>query len=446
MDGGFPARTDFERAFEWLSGLRPRGIKLGLTRIEAALDALGNPQERFKSVIIAGTNGKGSTAAFLSSIIHQGGARVGLYTSPHLMCVTERMRVGGTAIQPLELVQWTERIRGLVEGEGGRAPIPLTFFEALTVMALGYFAEREVDVAILEVGLGGRLDATNAVRPVVSVLTPVGLDHQRYLGETLEAIAHEKAGIIKSGATVVTGVQPELFRKVVGPRALSLRCPIRRAGVDFLHQWLDAGFRYRGWIHKVGPVPLGLRGMHQGDNAALACAVAESLQPHGFGLKPVHMAEGLQRARHPGRLERRPPLEDQTGERWPAMLLDGAHNPHAATALSRHVASFLPERPRIVLFGAQPDKDVEGILSHIVPHVDGIVATSTAEVPMVPESALHEVARRHEVPVTQVPDLPEALSRARQLAGPDGGLLVTGSLYLLGEVMPLLPDEPSRPA
>lgn len=434
-----------DAAYAWLRTLVPRGIQLGLERVEAALTRLGSPQRGMPAVTIAGTNGKGSTAAFLASMAHTAGYRVGLYTSPHLVSVTERIQVGGTPILPFELSDWAERVRAIVDGSDGESPVPLTFFEALTVMAIGYFAAREVDLAVLEVGLGGRLDATRAVPPLVSVLTPIGLDHQAYLGSTLEAICAEKAGILRRGGTVVSGVAPELFRAVVGPRAFDLRCPIRRSGVDFVHRWLHRGFRYRGWIHRAGPVRLGLRGLHQGDNAALACAAAESLCAHGFHFKPYHMAEGLQRARHPGRLERREPQVDADGRSWPAILLDGAHNPMGARALARHIPLFLSERPRVLLFGAREDKDHATMLDALLPHVDEVVLTATAETPLASPELLAALLHRRITRVTVEPSLPRALTHARACATPTGGLLVTGSLYLLGELIPLLPaPQPQR--
>ncbi len=329
----------------WLLNLQPSGIQLGLDRIRAALVRLGSPHERLAAVTIAGTNGKGSTAVFTSQIAHAAGYRVGLYTSPHLLDVTERIRIGNIPILPSDVVRLADRVRAVVDGRDGGPPIHLTYFEALTAIALLYFVEREVDLAVLEVGLGGRHDATAVVPPLVSILTTIGFDHEEHLGHDLESICREKAGIISKRSTVVTGVRPRLFKSVVGPRAFDLRCPIRRAGVDFVWQWLGSGFRYRGWIHRVGPIRLGLPGIHQGHNAALACAAIESLAAKGFAFKPVHMFEGLQRARHPGRLERREGRVDPLGRCWPAMLLDGAHNPPRDVAVGQAVERVSPGAP-----------------------------------------------------------------------------------------------------
>ena len=407
---------------------------------------MGSPDEGLPAVTIAGTNGKGSTAAFLAAMVHAGGYRVGLYTSPHLVEVTERIQVGGAKIAQRDFASWAARLRRVIEGDEGKPGIPLTYFEAMTVIALCYFRAKEVDVAILEVGLGGRLDATSVVAPLVSVITPIGLDHQAFLGDTLEAIATEKAGIIKPGATLVTNVAPELFRTVVGPVAFGHRCAIRRAGVDYQRQWLHRGVRYRGWHHRVGPVRPGIAGLLQADNAALACAAAEVLCDHGFVLKAVHLAEGIQRARHVGRLDRRAGLVDQQGRRWPAVLLDGAHNPMAATVLAEELPALLPERPRVALFTARGDKDVAGMIAQIGPQLDRLVVTNLPDQAPPPLDALVFAARRHGFKLTIEPYIPSALEYARRCAGSEGGLIVTGSLYLIGHVLPLLPSNVRRAA
>ena len=436
----------FAEAEAWLDDLRPRGIQLGLDRVRRALEALGSPHQGVAAVTIAGTNGKGSTAAFVASIVHAAGYRVGLYTSPHLVHVTERIRVGGVTISRAEFAHWAARVRRVVEGSEGEPGIPLTYFEAMTVLALGYFRSREVDLLVLEVGLGGRLDATSVVDPLVSVITPIGLDHQAFLGDTLEAIATEKAGIIKPGSTLVTNVSRDLFRRVLGPIAFQHRCAIRRAGVDFRRQWLHKGVRYRGWRHRVGPVRPGLAGLLQADNAALACAAVEVLADHGFVFKSVHLAEGIQRARHVGRLDRRSGLVDQQGRRWPVLLLDGAHNPMAATVLAEELPGLLPERPRVALFSARADKDVAGMIAQIAPHLDHLIVTNLPDQAPPPLEPLVFAAKRHDFKLSIEPYIPSALELARRRAGEDGGLLVTGSLYLIGHVLPLLPTMARRAA
>jgi len=421
----------------WLDSLTPRGIQLGLERVEAALARLGDPHKKVPAVIIGGTNGKGSTAAFLASILHAAGYRAALYTSPHLVSVTERIRIGGHTILPRDFAELALSVRMTIEAEPA---IPLTQFEALTVMAFVYFEERQVDIAVLEVGLGGRLDATNVAPAEIAVLTRIGLDHERILGGTVTAIAREKVAIVKPGATVIVGASPRLWREVVGPWTVEHDAIGRRVGVDFVHTFVPGGFRYRGWTCKLGPVRLGLRGSHQGLNAALACAAAEALVDRGWRVGPIAIAEGLLRARHRGRLERMAPVAG-----WPAILVDGAHNPMGARALARHVATFLPERPRVMLFGTNPDKAVARLLDTLAPEVDAIVMTSSAARPVADFAPYLAAARRSGAAhVVAEAEAARALVIARDLAGPAGGLLVTGSLYLIGDVLPLLPSPDPR--
>lgn len=424
---------------KWLSSLSVRGIRLGLDRVQGVLARLGNPHVGMTAVTVAGTNGKGSTCAFLASIMHAAGYRAGLYTSPHLVSVTERIRIGGHTILPDDFARWG----GLVRDAMSREPaIPLTYFEALTVMALGYFRERQVDVAILEVGLGGRLDATNVVPAKVAVLTPISVDHQQWLGPTRAAIAREKVAILKPGGTLVCGIAPSLWRDVVGPYAFALRAPARRAGIDFIGSFEEDGFRYRGSSHRLGAVTLGIRGVHQGLNASLACAAVEALGGMGFHFRSHHLAEGLYRARHRARLER---VEAPEGTRWPAMLLDAAHNPLGAQTLANHVDVYLPERPRVMLFGVNPEKDVAAMLESLVPHLDAVVLTQSSARPNADLTTyvrlVERIARARHLRVATLvrPDGHEALATATTLAGAEGGLLVTGSIYLIGEMLPLMP-------
>ncbi|MFO0748423.1 MAG: Mur ligase family protein [Myxococcota bacterium] len=426
------AEPDFQATQAWLDALAPRGIQLGLERVRQALARLGDPHVGMRAVIVGGTNGKGSTSTFLAAMLHAAGYRTGLYTSPHLVSITERIRIGGHTILPRDFAVQAAIVQQAID----QAPaIPLTQFEVLTVMALCYFRERQVDIAVLEVGLGGRLDATNVVDAEVAVLTRIGLDHERILGKTTTLIAGEKVPIIKPGATAIIGCAPRLWREVVGPWCVDKKAHARRAGVDFLHTWLEGGFRYRGWMHRVGPVHLGMRGVHQGQNAALACAAAEALVDRGLRIRPVHIAEGLLRARHRGRLERH---ESTAG--WPAVLVDGAHNPMGARALARHVAAFLPERPRVLLLGVNPEKQVARMIETLSREVDAVVLTSSSARPVSDFAPYLAMARKAGVRhLVHDPDAARALMSARSIAGPEGGVLMTGSLYLIGDLLPLLP-------
>ncbi len=432
--------NDIDAAERWLLSLKPAGIRLGLSRVREVLARLGDPHLELAAVTIAGTNGKGSTAQFVTAMAHAGGYRVGLYTSPHLVSVTERIKVVQTPIGARDFARLASVVHAAAAGQGDgavtREPVALTYFEVLTVMALLYFVEREVDLAVLEVGLGGRLDATAVVPPLVAILTNVGLDHERFLGNSVDAIAREKVEIVQPGSTLVSHVSPTLFRDVVGPHAFSMRAPIRRAGVDFVHQWVGGGFRYRGWLHRVGPVALGIRGHHQGDNAALACAAIESLNAHGFTVKATQMADGLERARHPGRLELR---LASAADGACATLIDGAHNPLGAKALASQVEEFLPQRPCVMLFAANEEKDLDGMLRELGPVVDAIVVCGSSARPVADPAAVMRIVSRYCPHSTFIADPVDGYRTAQRLAGAHGGVLVTGSLYMIGELVAELP-------
>jgi dihydrofolate synthase/folylpolyglutamate synthase len=434
-----PSHAD-TAARAWLDSLAPRGIQLGLGRVHAALARLGDPHRGLRAVTIAGTNGKGSTAAFVEAIARAAGLRTALYTSPHLVTVHERFRVDGHPIPERDFCRWADRVREAISGPD---PIPLTQFEALTVMAFGWFRERAVDLAVLEIGLGGRLDAVNAADPLVAVLTSVARDHEAILGPTLADIAREKVAIARPDRPLITGVSGPLWRRVVGPHAFEIRAHPRRLGVDFVHTCIedDDGFRYRGWRHTVGPVRLSLLGTHQRSNAALACAAIEALIDTGaFPIRAHHIAEGLQRAVHRGRMERIPASIGADGRPWPHLLLDGAHNPAGARALAPQIAAVLPEGPKVLLFGVNPEKKVLTMLRALAPAVQAIVLTCPSARP---GAELGRFGRRIAVagrPVLVEPTPIAALEEARNLAVRRGAsLVIAGSLYLLGDLIPWLP-------
>lgn len=435
-----PAILADTAARAWLDSLAPRGIQLGLARVHAALARLGDPHRQLRAVTIAGTNGKGSTAAFVDAIARAAGLRTALYTSPHLVTVHERFRIGGQPISEADFCHWAGRVRDAIAGPD---PIPLTQFEALTVMAFGFFAERAVDLAVLEIGLGGRLDAVNAADPLVAVLTSVARDHEAILGPTLADIAREKVAIARPDRPLVTGVSAPLWRRVVGPHAFEIRAHPRRLGVDFVHGSIDdpAGFRYRGWRHTVGPVRLSLLGTHQHDNAALACAAIESLiDAHAFPIRAHHIAEGLQRAVHRGRMERIPASIGADGRPWPHLLLDGAHNPAGARALAPQIDSALPPGPKVLLFGVNPDKKVLTMLRALAPSVQALVLTCPSARPGAELARLGRRVSAAGRPALIEPTPVAALEEARNLAVRMGAsLVIAGSLYLLGDLIPWLP-------
>ncbi len=427
----------------WLESLGPRGIQLGLERVHDALSRLGAPHKALRCVTVAGTNGKGSTASFIHAMARAAGLRTALYTSPHLVSVNERFVLDGAPVSDHALEATLSRVRDAVTAPPS---LDLTHFEALTVAAFDLFAAARPDLAVLEVGLGGRLDAVNAAEPLVSVLTSIARDHEAILGPTLSHIAREKVAIARPDRALVCAPSPHLWRRVIGPHARSLRAVPRRLGVDFTHEWLDEEpdvFRYRGWHHRVGPVRLSLRGAHQRDNAALACAAIEALiDAAGLPIRAHHMAEGLSRAVHRGRMERISPADPS----WPELLLDGAHNEAGALALSSQLEAALPPGPRVLLFGVNPEKRPRAMLRHLAPGSAAVVLTSPSARPGGDLARLsRRLSRDLRVPVLVEPRPIAALDAARRLSLDLGtrqeraSLVIAGSLYLLGDLIPWLP-------
>ncbi|MGD0783170.1 MAG: folylpolyglutamate synthase/dihydrofolate synthase family protein, partial [Candidatus Aminicenantales bacterium] len=339
----------------YLQSLLRFGVKLGLQNVAAVLAACGDPQRRYPSVHVAGTNGKGSVCAMLASTLEADGRRVGLYTSPHLADVRERIRIGGRPIAEADFDRLLGRIRKTIGRllAAGRLEAQPTYFEVLTILAFLHFAERKVDIAVLEVGMGGRFDATNIVTPLVSVITSISLDHREYLGRTLAAIAFEKAGIIKPGVPVVSGVEGGAAAAVIRRRAGELHAPLvpvfGRDAALFAARTV-AGYRFRyDFCGESFPFRLKLPGRHQGENAAVAIAAARTLGCVGKPLDRRVILAGLAAAEWPGRLE-------AVGRR-PLVLLDGAHNEDGARALAAYIRDFV-RGPLVLVFAMLKDKAV----------------------------------------------------------------------------------------
>ena len=425
-----------ERSVRYLYGLQSHGIKPGLTRTIALLDALGDPHVSFRVFHVGGTNGKGSTAAMLASVLVRQGFRVGLYTSPHLVDFTERIRVNDAAIPAGRVRELTKAVRHAAET---RLSEPPTFFEATTAMAFTHFAEAGVEYAVVEVGMGGRFDATNVLTPLVSAITTIGLDHQQYLGHTPEAIAGEKAGIIKRGVPVVTGRLAESPLSVVRAAASDRQAPCFSLGWDFdiVGESPDR-FSYRGVFHAYGDLSCPLAGRHQMDNAACALAALEMAVERGVKVGEGAIRDGFRTVRWPGRL-------DLVGKN-PDILLDGAHNPEAAEALAAHLTALQSGRAfsgpgrLILVLGMMRDKDVRRVLSRLaaVPGVSHLILTRAAHPRAAdPEDLAREVADLG-VPILLGPSVGEAFACARTLAEPMDTICVTGSLLVVGEVKAIL--------
>ncbi|MDT7688829.1 MAG: dihydrofolate synthase / folylpolyglutamate synthase [Acidobacteriota bacterium] len=436
--------VNFDESVSYLLSLGHEtiAIKLGLDNVTRLLRRLGNPQAPFPSVQIAGTNGKGSTAAMLESICRAAHLRAGLYTSPHLVSITERIRTGGREISREAFALHATRVRAAsaeVERESKALP---TFFEQVTAIALDAFREARVDIAILETGLGGRLDATTAARAATIAITPIALDHQDYLGNTLAEIAAEKAAIIYPGvrAAIIAPQEPEA-EEVILRRCRECEVEPRFATHDIeIEEASDDGrlrIRLRTETAEYEGVRLALRGRHQLTNAAVAIALAESLAESGFQISREQIVEGLEQAEHAGRLE----LETFEGTTF---LFDGAHNPAGARALRAYLDEFAA-RPVTMIFGAMRDKALAEIGNILFPVASRLVLTE----PLSPRAAtVEELLRAVPVPpssstIALAPSSRDALVLARTHTPPDGLVCVTGSLYLVGEVKALLESSVS---
>lgn len=418
MDG-----QNYDQTLSYLYDLQKYGIKFGLSSTSSLLERMGNPQEGLRTIHVAGTNGKGSTAAMLSAILVQAGLNVGLYTSPHLVRFNERFRLNEQDIGDEEIMDVFKEIRAVVDERE-----PPTFFEMTTAMALRFFAKKRVDWAILEVGMGGRLDATNVVQPQLTIINNVSFDHQEFLGSTLARIAREKAGIIKERIPLVTAVQQPVALAVIKTRCSALNAPCYRIGREIKIRTLgQQRFSYSGLGWRLENLHLPLAGRHQAVNAATALGGLEVLERRGYhNLDKDQIREGLVKTRWPGRLE-------LLGMK-PPVLLDGAHNYAGIMALRQALQEQYTYRKLIVVLGIMADKDLRGMLLRLAPLAERIILTRpTYERAAEPES-LQAVAGEFTERTELIRPVGEALDRAMGLATSEDLVLVTGSLYFIGEV------------
>ena len=434
----------YRQTLDYLFGLQRFGIKLGLTNITTLLKHLGNPHEGLPAVHIAGSNGKGSTAAFLASMLGQAGLRVGLYTSPHLVDFSERIRVQGVPIAMEKVVQFTEVIREAVESlmqEGelslaanSQAPpkdfdpekATITFFEFTTAMAFLYFREAQAEVVVLETGLGGRLDATNVIDPVLSLITPISLEHQQYLGKTLVQIAAEKGGIIKPGRPLLTSSRQPRVIALLRQRCRDLNSPFYVWREDFTaKQQAPQVINFNGRLHRWSGLRLGLSGGHQMVNASLALAASEVLMESGFRIQEDQIRRGCEQVSWPGRLE----LIGQN----PGILLDGAHNPAATRVLKKALQEGFPRRRLILVVGIMADKDMAKMLADLIPPADFIILTRPKMDRAASLERLRQLAYAYRKPFAENADVGQALDQALAMAGREDLVLVSGSLFTVGE-------------
>jgi len=437
---------DRDDAIAYLLGLGNEvlAMKLELGAVTLLLERLGSPHLAFPSALIAGTNGKGSVAAMLDSIAREAGLMPGLYTSPHLVDIEERVRVGGRPVSGARFAELATRVREAAEALVGEDALPATptFFEQVTAVAFVELAARGVDLGVVEVGMGGRLDATNVLAPVVSVITPVSLDHQKYLGDTVARIAAEKAGIIKAGSAAVIARQHPDALAVLARRCEECGVKPVFTGHAEIHHSERGRFTvsYTTEEDRYDRLLVGLRGRHQVENALAAIHAAEALRRSGLAIPRAAIARGLARAEWPGRLELLPGVPGA-----PALLLDGAHNAAGASALRAYLDEFA-HGPVTLVFGALEDKDAAEIAAALFPAADAVVFTR----PGSPRAAAAGRLAALPLPVgvaSRVTGSPEeALAVASEITPPDGLVVVAGSLYLVGEVRALLAGAHPAPA
>jgi dihydrofolate synthase/folylpolyglutamate synthase len=421
----------YQDSIDYLYGLQKYGIKFGLNRTESLLGRLGNPHQRLRCVHVAGTNGKGSTAATLAAIMKEQGYRVGLYTSPHLVRFTERFRIDEQEAKPERILDVFQQVHSILDERE-----PPTFFEVVTAMGLLYFEQEKVDWAIIEVGLGGRLDATNVIQPRICVITSISFDHQEFLGATLSSIAREKAGIIKEEVPVVCGARQPAVQSVIKATCFRRHAALYRLGVDFrARQHADGSFHYQGLRHSWSGLRLNLDGAHQLSNASLALATMEALNMRDeIDVEPAAVSRGLLKVHWPARLE---VLQEN-----PLIVLDGAHNPQGAECLRDALKHSFSYRRLHLVLGVMKDKDLRGIMRRLLPIADTVIFTR----PRYERGADPEYLKSLASPYLQnhfvVPEVAAALQQARLLAQPEDLICITGSLYFAGEVKELF-GEPT---
>ena len=422
--------------------------KFDLKHMRVLLEALEHPERKFPAVLIAGTNGKGSTAATLASILQASGYETGLYTSPHLVRINERIRINGAAISDNEFGLIHELVDRTAERLVNESELPWhpSFFEMLTAMAFEYFYRERIDIAVLEVGMGGRLDATNVVEPRLSVITDIALDHQKFLGETLTEIAREKAGILRAKVPAVTLPQTPEANDVIGNAILALDAKAISA-VPFVPpvspnsaQYLAPSAReMAGYVSRYPLQVLGreiivetpLVGRHQLRNRALAIASAEELFRAGFPrITAATIETGIRETRWPGRFQVLPATADH-----PEVVFDVAHNPAGAWALRSTLSAAYDDRPLVFVFGAMRDKAVGEIAEILFSLADRVIVTHVENPRAATAADIREAASRVAVDIDDAPDVPSALAQARAAAGTRGLVVVTGSIYIVGEAM-----------
>jgi len=419
---------NYKETIQWLDEFQQYGMNLGLDRIQHLMRSLGHPEQTFQSIHVTGTNGKGSVCRYIASVLFSEGYQVGLYVSPHLETILERFSVNNTLISEKEFASIASLVKQCVDTllEQGITP---TYFEITTAMMFLWFAEKQVDYAVIEVGLGGRYDATNIITPLVSVITNVALEHTQILGDTIEKIAYEKAGIIKQNVPVVTAAEKEALT-VIQQEAknhqapLSILEPISLSSGTFDNQ--GHIIQYKG-LYKNHTVKIRNLGLYQIENASVALRTLEVLQSRGVFLSDDSIEKGMFEMRHPGRME--------TVSHTPLIILDGAHNPSAMKMLSNTMQKVFAKRRIIAVFGVMADKAVDDIIPSLLIIADHIIVTKpTISRAMEPEEIKDHIMHiSQDTSITLTKTVSEAIQQAVNMATNDDIILITGSLYTVGE-------------
>lgn len=428
----------YDNTIKYLYGLQKHGIKLGLSNTESLMNLLGGPHRAFRSIHIAGTNGKGSTAAALASILKESGLRVGLFTSPHLVSFTERIQINGKRITESEVIGYGSYIRNLVETSG----LNPTFFELVTAMALYYFAENNIEWAVVETGMGGRLDSTNVIKPDITIITNISLDHCEFLGGSISDITREKAGIIKPEVPVITSSGlPDVINHLTNT-AESNNAPMHIYGKDFSGTLLEMNdrqinFDYKGYDY-LRELTAGVSGKYQIYNVSIAVRACEILNRKRLSISEDAIRIGLRNIKLEGRLE------------WvsesPPIIVDGAHNPAAADALTESLKDIFPDKKIILITGIMDDKDVKGILLPLIRSSESLILTRAKYERAAPPDKLENmVTVIKETGVDFSPasihntdTVAEAIGLAKTKCGKDSIILITGSFYTTGEAKEIL--------
>ncbi len=428
--------------------------KFDLDHMRVLVEAMGHPERRFQSVLIAGTNGKGSTASTLAGIVQAAGLRTGLYTSPHLQRINERIQINQEAISDPEFTEIFERVDTAAQRLVSQGALPWhpSFFEVITAMMFEYFASAGVELAVLEVGMGGRLDATNIVDPCVAVITDIDLDHQKFLGDTLPEIAREKAGIIRQGGVVVLLPQHPQVNDALGHALMAVDAkavsavkympPVTPDAPEYYSRETNLAGRNRFPLAYRGEqiqVDSPLVGRHQLRNLALAITAAEELGGFGFKITAQNVEQGIRATVWPGRFEVIPASGDM-----PEIVLDVAHNPAGAWALRSALSTYYEDRELTIIFGAMRDKAIGEIADILFPLALRVIATQAETQRAASAREIADAARHAGAEVLEAANVQAAVERAQELAGTKGVVVITGSIYIVGEALGILARGPAR--